>query len=56
MQTYDALNAVEELYERKEACGLLPETCCEKRNVLLDRGLVIGTYDNKEIGFWRDIL
>lgn len=38
------------------ACGLLPETCCEERNAFLDRGLVIGTYDNKEIGFWRDML
>ena len=37
------------------ACGLLPETCCEERNTFLDRGLVIGTYDNKEIGFWSDI-
>ena len=38
------------------ACGLLPETCCEERNAFLDRGLVIGTYDNKKIGFWRDML
>lgn len=38
------------------ACGLLPETCCEERNAFLDRGLVIGTYDNKEIGFWRGML
>lgn len=38
------------------ACGLLPETCCEERNAFLDRGLVIGTYDNKEIGFWRNML
>ena len=38
------------------ACGLLPKTCCEERNVFLDRRLVIGIYDNKEIGFWRDML
>lgn len=37
------------------ACGLLPETCCEERNGFLDRGLVIGTYDNRNIGFWSDI-
>ncbi len=38
------------------ACGLLPETCWEERNAFLDRGLVIGIYDNREIGFWRDML
>lgn len=38
------------------ACGLLPETCCEEHNAFLDRGLVIGTYDNKGIGFWNDIM
>ena len=38
------------------ACGLLPETCCEERNSFLDRGIIIGTYENPEIGFWSDIL
>lgn len=38
------------------ACGLLPETCCEERNAFLDRGLIVGTYENKELGFWKDIL
>lgn len=38
------------------ACGLLPETCCEERNAFLDRGLIIGTYQNKSLGFWRDLL
>jgi len=38
------------------ACGLLPETCCEERNAFLDRGLIVGTYENKEIGFWNDTL
>lgn len=37
------------------ACGLLPETCCEEHNAFLDRGVIIGTYDNPEIGFWSDI-
>ena len=37
------------------ACGLLPETCCEERNAFLDRGVIIGTYENPEIGFWNDI-
>lgn len=34
------------------ACALLPETCCEEKNVLLDRALIIGTPENKKIGFW----
>lgn len=37
------------------ACGLLPETCCEERNAFLDRGMIIGTYDHPEIGFWKDL-
>lgn len=37
------------------ACGLLPETCCEERNAFLDRGMIIGTYENPDIGFWKDI-
>ncbi len=38
------------------ACGLLPETCCEERNGFLDRGLVVGTYDEPQIGFWNALL
>jgi len=34
------------------ACALLPETCCEERNSFLDRGVVIGTYENPQIGFY----
>lgn len=37
------------------ACGLLPETCCEERNAFLDRGIIVGTYENPEIGFWNDM-
>lgn len=37
------------------ACGLLPETCCEEKNAFLDRGMIIGTYENPNIGFWKDI-
>ena len=37
------------------ACGLLPETCCEERNTFLDRGMIVGTYENPDIGFWKDI-
>lgn len=38
------------------ACGLLPETSCEERNGFLDRALIVGTYSNPEIGFWKELL
>jgi hypothetical protein len=38
------------------ACGLLPETCCEERNAFLDRGMIVGTFENRNIGFWNDML
>lgn len=34
-------------------CALLPETSCENRNMLLDRGLLIGTLDDRTIGFFN---
>lgn len=37
-------------------CALLPETCCECGNRLLDRGTVVGTLDDKSIGFFSDLL
>lgn len=37
------------------ACALLPETCCERGNMLLDRGMIVGTYEHPEIGFWKDL-
>lgn len=37
-------------------CALLPETCCECGNRLLDRGTVVGTLDNKTIGFFAELL
>lgn len=37
-------------------CALLPETCCECGNRLLDRGSVVGTLDNKSIGFFSELL
>ncbi len=33
-------------------CALLPETCCENGNRLLDRALIVGTLDNTNIGFF----
>jgi hypothetical protein len=38
------------------ACALLPETCCEERNGFLDRGLIVGTYEDKGIGFYNKLL
>jgi hypothetical protein len=36
-------------------CALLPETCCECGNRLLDRGLVIGELEKKSIGYFANI-
>jgi hypothetical protein len=36
-------------------CTLLPETCCEMGNRLLDRGFIVGTLNNAELGFFNDI-
>lgn len=36
-------------------CALLPETSCEEFNRFLDRGLVIGTFDNPTLGFFSDL-
>jgi hypothetical protein len=38
------------------ACGLLPETCCEERNGFLDRGMLVGTYEDRNIGFYSELL
>jgi hypothetical protein len=34
-------------------CALLPETCCEESNMLLDRGLLIGELDDPLIGYFN---
>ncbi len=34
-------------------CSLVPETACEEFNRLLDRGLVIGPFDNPTIGYFN---
>jgi len=28
---------------------------CEERNAFLDRGMIVGTFENKSLGFWNDI-
>lgn len=34
------------------ACGLIPETSCEVYNIMLDRGMVIGTFEEPDAGFY----
>jgi hypothetical protein len=34
------------------SCGLLPETSCEHQNRMLDRGVMIGTLNHPEIGYF----
>lgn len=36
-------------------CALLPETCCENGNRLLDRGVVVGTLNDYNIGFFNEL-
>ncbi len=36
-------------------CTLLPETCCECGNRLLDRATVVGMLKDKDIGFFKEI-
>ncbi len=36
-------------------CALLPETSCEEFNRFLDRGLVIGTFDDPALGYFSSL-
>ena len=36
-------------------CALLPETCCENGNRLLDRALLVGTIENREMGYFSEL-
>lgn len=38
------------------SCALLPETSCEESNLLLDRGMLVGTIDHPEMGFFSDLI
>jgi hypothetical protein len=38
------------------ACCLLPETSCEERNTLLDRGLLIGTPEHPDLGYLSELV
>ena len=37
------------------ACLLVSETSCEERNLLLDRGTLVGTPENPELGYFNSI-
>ena len=37
------------------SCALIPETSCEEFNSFLDRGVVVGTFDNPNFGFFQDV-
>lgn len=50
-QGYRGLN-----YASCHACALLPETCCESMNCLLDRASVVGTPDQKAVGYFAGLL
>lgn len=49
-QGYDSLN-----YSACHACSLLPETSCEMRNCLLDRGSVVGSVFDRSRGFFGEL-
>lgn len=34
------------------SCCLIPETSCEEFNIFLDRGTIVGTCENREMGFY----
>ncbi len=50
-QGFNSLN-----YSACHACTLLPETSCEARNCLLDRASVIGKPDDRDIGFFSELI
>lgn len=37
-------------------CALLPETCCETGNRLLDRGVLVGLLDDSSVGFFNELV
>ncbi|SHM17438.1 DUF1998 domain-containing protein [Fibrobacter sp. UWB7] len=43
-------------YAACHACTLLPETCCEMRNCLLDRAAVVGKIDQRDVGFFENMM
>lgn len=50
-QGFNSLN-----YAACHACTLLPETCCEAANCLLDRASVVGLLDVRNIGYFEKLI
>lgn len=50
-QGYRSLN-----YAACHACSLLPETSCESSNCLLDRASIVGTPENRELGYFYKLM
>jgi len=50
-QGYQSLN-----YAACHACTLLPETSCEAANCLLDRAAIVGTPDNRDMAFFKNMM
>jgi len=38
------------------SCTLIPETSCEVFNIFLDRGAVVGTFENRDMGFYSSCI
>lgn len=38
------------------SCTLIPETSCEEFNSFLDRGMLVGTIENRKYGFFTDLI
>lgn len=38
------------------ACSLVSETSCEQMNLLLDRGMLVGTLEDPELGFFNRVI
>lgn len=34
------------------SCSLIPETSCEQYNTFLDRGVIVGTFEDRDLGFF----
>lgn len=37
-------------------CCLIPETSCEENNVFLDRSVLVGNFDNRNMGFYSSLV
>jgi len=54
----DGISSVSESSNKAacHSCILLPETSCEHFNSFLDRAFIVGTVEDRELGFFKDLL